>query len=202
MNSSSSLRSALPLILASTSPYRKDLLTKLGFPFQVKAPLFDEERYKGTLGSPLATAQFLARGKAESLQDPAACVIGSDQLVALGTEILGKPGTIERAADQLGRMSGKTHQLITAVALVYRGRRVEFVDVTKITLRQLSPAEIHEYVRLDQPLDCAGAYKIERNGIRLMEKIETQDFTAIQGLPLIELNLRLKELGWRSDGQK
>lgn len=193
------------LILASTSPYRKDLLTKLGFPFQAKAPLFDEERYKGTLGTPLATAQFLARGKAESMKDsvdPMACVIGSDQLVALGSEILGKPGTIERAADQLSRMSGKTHQLITAVALVYRGRWVEFVDVTKITLRQLSPAEIQQYVSLDQPVDCAGSYKIERNGIRLMEKIETQDFTAIQGLPLIELNLRLKEMGWGSDGQK
>lgn len=177
-------------------------MTKLGFPFQTKAPLFDEERYKGTLGSPLATAQFLARGKAESLEDPKACVIGSDQLVALGSEILGKPGTAERAADQLGRMSGKTHELITAVAMVYQGRWIEFVDVTKITLRQLSVSEIQDYVSLDQPLDCAGAYKIEQNGIRLMEKIETQDFTAIQGLPLIELNLRLKEMGWRSDGQK
>lgn len=185
------------LILGSTSRYRKELLSKLGFDFVTQAPNFDEEQHKSSYSDPLELAQTLARGKAKSLSPGPGAVIGSDQLIALEGKILGKPGTTEKAIEQLKFMSGKTHQLITAVAVATENRVVEFHDITRITLRSLSLQEIETYVFLDQPLDCAGSYKMELNGPRLVAKLECQDFTAIQGLPLIELNHTLRSLGWK-----
>lgn len=186
------------LILASTSRYRKELLSKLGFEFETRPPNFDEEQHKSSNYKPLELAIFLARGKAKSIPPGTGAVIGSDQLVSLEGQILGKPGTYEKAINQLSFMSGKTHELITAVAVCTQNKMLEFQDITRITLRSLTSLEIEHYVQLDQPLDCAGSYKMELNGPRLIQKLECQDFTAIQGLPLIKLNHTLRELGWKS----
>lgn len=185
------------LILASTSPYRKELLSKLGFEFEVQAPRYDEEQHKSNNLEPLELAKKLARGKALSLPGNNKGVIGSDQLIALEGRILGKAGDLHRAQEQLKFMSGKTHELITAVSFHYQNRVVEFHDITRITLRALLESEIEEYLKLDQPFDCAGSYKMEKNGPRLIQKLECQDFTAIQGLPLIALNQTLRQNGWR-----
>lgn len=185
------------LVLASTSPYRKELLLKLGFEFKTMPPAFDEEQHKSNNLKPLELAVTLAKGKALSIDPGSGAVIGSDQLVSFEGKILGKPGTFEKAVAQLQLMSGKTHELITAVAISMGGRLIEFHDVTRVQLRMLSQREIEDYVSLDQPLDCAGAYKMELNGSRLVAKLECQDFTAIQGLPLLQLNHRLRELGWK-----
>ncbi len=115
--------------------------------------------------------------------------------MAFENEILGKPGSTEKAEAQLQRLQGKSHELITAVALVYGDKVREFVDRTKIQMRKLSAAEIRDYVRIDQPLDCAGSYKFEKRGIALIEKLECQDPTAIEGLPLIQLSIHLRQLG-------
>jgi septum formation protein len=177
------------LILASTSPYRRELLERLGWDFQAQAPAFDEDAAKSQAPQePSAHAAFLALGKARSLAGPGKIVIGGDQLVAFENQILGKPKTFERAVGQLMAMSGKTHELHTAVCVVGPdGRRVEWVDVTRLKMRTLNESQIEESVRRDTPLNSAGSYKIERQGILLFEEIHTEDFTAIQGLPLLRL---------------
>lgn len=187
------------LILASTSPYRRALLTRVGIPFQAHPPTFNEDATKTDpevqKRGPLALAQFLAREKAKSLAGSGRCVIGSDQLVSFDGQILGKPGTADKAIEQLGRLQGRTHELITAVAMVYNGQISEFFDRTRIQLRKLTFEEIRDYVAADSPLDCAGAYKFEKRGIALIEKLECADPTAIEGLPLIQLITHLRQLG-------
>ncbi len=185
------------LILASTSPYRKELLAKLGFPFTVQAPPFDEEQHKSGGLEPLELAKTLARGKSLSVVAPDAGVIGSDQLISIEGKILGKPGDFYRASDQLKFLSGKSHDLITAVCFHFKNRLFEFVDITRIQMRALTAAEIEAYLNQEQPYDCAGSYKMEKNGLRLVQKLECQDFSAIQGLPLIALNQTLRQNGWR-----
>lgn len=185
----------MKLILASTSPYRRALLERLGIPFTTQAPKFDEEKAKTHKRTPLELAQFLALEKAKSLASPHCVVIGSDQLVSFESEILGKPGSIEKAKAQLSRLQGKSHELITAVAIVADGKTVEFFDRTSITLRKLSAEEIANYVNADQPIDCAGSYKFEKRGISLIEKLQCADPTAIEGLPLIQLITHLRQLG-------
>lgn len=185
----------LKLILASTSPYRRELMDRLGLPYQAVPPEFDENSLKGKIKDPVALAQALARGKADSLATPANCVIGGDQLVSFEGRILGKPGTAAAATEQLGKMQGKTHELITAVCLIYQNERTEFVDRTRITLRPLTESEIRNYVERDNPIDCAGSYKIEKAGITLIEKLECNDPSAIQGLPLIHLSAVLRKYG-------
>jgi septum formation protein len=185
------------LILASTSPYRKALLAKLGHVFQTEAPKFDEEQHKSNNLAPLELAKFLARGKALSVATPHAGVIGSDQLIAIEGKILGKPKDFLNAKAQLQLMSGKTHELITAVAFHFQQKITEFHDITRIQLRTLTDQEIENYLKLDEPFDCAGSYKMEENGLRLVQKIDCQDFSAIQGLPLVLLHQTLRQNGWR-----
>lgn len=182
-----------PLILASTSPYRRELMDRLGFNYRAQAPRFDEDAWKGKIADPVELAQTLARGKAESLADGTNCVVGGDQLVALGSEIFGKGGNEAGAVAQLQKMQGKTHELITAVCVIFKKEKIEFVDRTRITLRSLSEKEIRDYVRRDKPFDCAGSYKIENAGVTLIEKLECVDPSAIQGLPLIKLSQVLRE---------
>lgn len=184
------------LILASTSPYRRELIARLGLPFEAKAPLFDEDIAKSNENSPAQLALFLATEKAKSLSTPENCVIGGDQVVTLGAEILGKPKTKENAFVQLSKMNGQSHELLTATAVFYRGQVKAWVNLTKMQMRKLSSDQIRSYIEMDQPLDCAGSYKIEKSGICLFEKIETTDFTAIQGLPLMELTQTLSEFGY------
>lgn len=182
------------LILASTSPYRQELLKKLSYPFVAMKPLIDEEKEKDPSLSPLALAQKLARLKALSLRGPQRVVIGGDQLVSFEGRILGKSHTPEKAVEQLWSMQGKTHELVTSVALITETDVIEFTNITQLSMRRLSRAQLERYVAQDNPIDCAGSYKIELHGIQLFEEIKTSDFTAIQGLPLIELNKHLEKL--------
>lgn len=184
------------LILASGSPYRQELLKRLVSDFEVVVPNVDEDLVKDSGLSPLDVACRLARMKATAVaeQHPGAIVIGSDQLVDLGGRILGKPHTVERACQQLLEMSGRYHRLLTAVCIIGPGGVTQFFAETGLWMRTLEEHEAAAYVRKDNPLDCAGSYRIEGGGIALFEKIETTDFTAIMGLPLMELGAVLRAM--------
>ncbi len=193
------------LILASTSVYRQALLRRLGISFEAVPPPMDESALKETLGNiaPQKLAEALALAKAESVyqdllhKDPRTAslslVIGGDQLVAFEGQILGKSKTREKAVEQLRALSGKTHQLVTSVALVPAG--IVFTEIVEIRLKKLSMEQIKKYVDADNPVDCAGSYKIEKHGIALMEEVKAHDFTSIEGLPLIRLSTELARLG-------
>ncbi len=187
---------ASSLVLASTSRYRKELLARLQLPFEARAPRYDEP---DTGLSPLKTVQIHATSKALSLGGdfPDALIIGSDQLAALDDEILGKPRTEERARAQLARLSGRTHRLMTALAVFEpaSGRLETAVDVHELTMRPLSEENIRRYVERDRPLDCAGSYKLESLGIALFASIEGSDDTAVMGLPLRLLTRLLLRFG-------
>jgi septum formation protein len=187
----------MKLILASTSPYRRELLQRLAVPFEIAKPLIDEEKEKHPRFSPRELAEHLAQLKAKSLATHDAIVIGGDQLVSFEGQVLGKPHTKENAVKQLQQMSGKVHELVTAICLVRRSEVQMHTDLTRIWLKSLTTQQIQRIVELDNPVDCAGSYKIEAHGIALVEKIETEDFTAIQGLPLIALSRMLKT--WQID---
>ena len=187
----------MELILASTSRYRRDLLERLGLPFQCLAPGVDELALQALEGRPRALAERLALEKcsAVSCAFPDAAIIGSDQIAVIDGSILGKPGSPAAACAQLGRLQGRTHELITALCVWTKSEIHRHTDVTRLTMRSLGKAEIGRYVEADKPLDCAGAYKFESRGITLFESVETQDPTAITGLPLIALTTLLRSLG-------
>lgn len=185
-----------PLVLASTSPYRRELLARLGWAFTAQAPTFNEESAKTQAPpDPLGHAAFLAKGKAQSLAHPDHIVIGGDQLVAFDGRILGKPKTFDKAVEQLSILNGKSHEIYTAVCVVHGDRVREWVNITKLHMRRFSSAQIEQYVRLDHPLDCAGSYKFEKHGVLLFDRVECDDFSAIQGLPLLRLAQTLLEFG-------
>ena len=187
------------LVLASSSPYRKQLLERFALPFECVAPTVDEGAVKKDTPSPIALARALAKAKAAAVAatKKQAVVIGSDQVVALGEEIFGKPGTAEAAQAQLQKLQGQEHILITAVS-VHHGKDVEeFVDVTTMRMRALDKKTIARYVERDEPLDCSGAYRIEKSGIALFDKIQGEDHTAIMGLPLLKLAAVLRAHGFQ-----
>jgi septum formation protein len=191
------------LILASTSKYRRELIARLKIDFETLRPLVDEDSLKAQWSSeklsPQELAEHLSQAKAESLieQRPASWIVGSDQLVDLEGEILGKAPDFESACAQLQKLSGRTHRLITALALAKKGEKTEiFTDITTLRFRVLTREEIENYVRIEEPYDCAGTYKIEGLGIRLLESLETKDPTAIVGLPLITLSKQLQARGY------
>lgn len=188
----------LPLILASTSPYRRSLLERLGYPFEVEKPLVDEDSYKKLNLAPAQLATRLAREKALEVarRCPGNLIIGGDQVAALNTDILGKPGSIENAVAQLLKLQGQTHQLYTALHLMGPGIDVSLLETTHLTMRKLDFQAIKTYVELDRPLDCAGAYKLESRGIKLFTVIDGGDHDAIVGLPLMQLQNKLVELGF------
>ncbi len=188
----------MKLILASQSPYRKALLENFGLKFETQAPRVDEEKLKKNGPAELTElTRYLALKKAESLTSlyDGAILIGSDQIAELNSQRLDKPGTVAKAVEQLKFMSGKTHRLITSLAVVSPLKTSVATNITSIRLRELSNEEIEAYVQLDQPLDCAGSYKIERAGLALTESIQTDDPSAIQGLPMIALTRALFEMG-------
>ena len=190
----------MDLILASTSPYRRALVERLGVPFRCVAPPVDEQALKAGWGgvSPRELAERLAMAKAAGVAsgEPDAAVIGGDQLVALDGSILGKPGTTEQAIAQLRSMSGRSHELITALIVLRSGRIYAHTDVTRLYLRDLTPEAISRYVEADRPLDCAGSYKLEARGIALFERIDSEDHSAITGVPLIALTTILRTIGF------
>ena len=174
------------LILGSTSKYRKELLERLAIPFDIEAPKIDEDSEKDLALSPLQLAEKLAFLKAQSLKGPNKVIIGGDQLVSFEGEILGKAGTVENAFQQIKKMQGKTHQLITTIC-VFDGDEFEMhTNITELEMHALTDESIKKYIALDNPIDCAGSYKIEKHGIKLFRKIKSEDFTAIQGLPLMK----------------
>jgi septum formation protein len=188
----------LELILASTSPYRRNLIERLGLPFSSVPPGVDEAVIQAQGDRPRALAERLALEKALAVarSHPEATVIGSDQIALIDGTILGKPGTVAQACAQLDRLEGRTHDLITALCVWSRNQAHRHIDVTRLTMRSLTADEVRRYVDADLPLDCAGAYKIEGRGIVLFERVETQDPTAITGLPLMALTTILRRLGF------
>jgi septum formation protein len=183
--------------LASQSPYRKRLLERLLFPFDVASPGVDESVAKREGGSPAEIAGKLARLKAAAVfaRQKGAIVIGSDQVAVLGEKLLDKPGTAEKACAQLAELAGQTHRLLTAVCVMTAARTIEWIDETRLTVRPLTPKEIAQYVAREPAFDCVGSYKIEGLGISLLEKIEGNDPTSIEGIGLIKLSRALRELG-------
>ena len=182
------------LILASTSSYRKVLLERLRIPFLAAASGVDEDDYLQAGLNPSELARTLAHAKASAVLNrfPNATAIGSDQLIDLDGSVLGKPVTAEKAVSQLQLMAGRSHRLLTAVSVISRNREHLFVNESWLWMRPLTLEEITRYVENEKPLDCAGSYKIEEAGISLFDRIECSDFTAITGLPLIELSAELR----------
>lgn len=188
----------MALILASTSLYRRELLMRLGVPFECFPPGIDEEKFKVDGIGPIALARTLATEKAMNLvvTHPLATIIGCDQVVDVEGRILGKPETIEAAVEQLSLLSGRSHRLVTAVCVWHDGQIHTHVDLTNLTMRPLTIEAIARYIAADQPLDCAGSYRLEARGITLFERIESADHTAIIGLPLIALTTILQGCGY------
>jgi septum formation protein len=180
-----------PLWLASGSTYRRGLLARLGYPFASRSPDVDESRHPGE--GPGALAARLAQAKAQAvaaalLADPGgALVIGSDQVCALGDECLGKPGSAAAQAAQLARLSGQRVVFHTAVCIVSvaDGFEAAHLDETICEFRRLTPAQIDAYVAAEPAYDCAGGFKCEGLGITLLDRLRTEDPTALIGLPLI-----------------
>lgn len=186
---------AMTILLASTSPYRRALLERLRLPFEVVAPAVDEARRPGE--APLAMALRLAEAKARAVggERPADVVIGSDQVAELDGEPIGKPHVHAAALAQLERMQGRRLVFHTALAVATAGR-VEVDSVpTAVTFRRLDRAALDAYLAADRPYDCAGAAKIESLGIALVERVESDDPTALIGLPLIRLTSMLQAAG-------
>lgn len=175
------------LILASTSRYRKELLERLLLPFATVSPEVDETPLSGEAPAALALRLALAKAQAVARAHPKAVVIGSDQVADLAGEPLGKPGTHERAVRQLQRMRGQTVVFQTAVAVVRQdtGFAQSALAQVKVRFRDLRDTDIEAYLRAEQPYDCAGSAKSEGLGIALLDAIDSDDPTALIGLPLI-----------------
>jgi septum formation protein len=186
------------VVLASTSRYRRGLLERLGMPFECADPQVDEVALAAE--SPAATAVRLAEAKARAvaIRYADALVIGSDQVASCDGARLEKPGGHDNAARQLERVSGRTAQFDTAVAVLdtKSGTLRSRVVPCRVTFRQLDAARIERYLRLEQPYDCAGSAKAEGLGIALIERIETEDPTSLIGLPLIALAELLRDSGF------
>ena len=185
------------LVLASTSSYRRTLLERLGLAFEVAAPKCDETPLAGEAAQD--TASRLAALKAKSLRYPDALVIGSDQVASSGGIRLGKPGNHATATRQLRTLSGKAAEFHTAVALLdtKSGELQQRVVPCRVTFRTLDDRTIEEYLRREQPYDCAGSAKAEGLGIALIARIDTEDPTSLIGLPLIALTEMLGRAGLR-----
>lgn len=187
----------MDLVLASTSPYRQQLLKRLKLHFRCVPPYTDETPLPGEL--PSALAQRLAKTKARSVAElhPGAVVIGSDQVAAVDGSVQGKPGSFEIAVQQLRRASGREVHFHTAIAVICIDLQFEQFHVEPFTarFRLLSDDQIANYLRQDEPYDCAGSFKVESLGIALFEGLAGNDPTSLQGLPLIKLTGMLASAG-------
>lgn len=184
-----------PVILASTSRYRRELLDRLGLPFAAVAPNTPELAIEGE--APAAMAARLALAKARGVSAAGSLVIGSDQVASLDGRLLRKPGTHATAVEQLAAAQGRTVLFHTAVAVLdtRSGAVAEHVDRTEVRFRTLERAALERYVELERPLDCAGSFKSEGLGVVLFERIASADPTALIGLPLIWLAATLRAMG-------
>lgn len=188
-----------PLVLASTSPYRAELLSRLRLPFEQLASAVNEAEKPGEPAQKLAAR--LARAKAEAVAKlrPESWVLGSDQTASCMGKMLGKPGTRAAACEQLAHMSGRSAVFVTALALVNSDlpRPLTDLDVTVVKLRRLKTAEIERYVDAEAAFDCAGGFKAEGLGITLFEEIQSRDPTGLIGLPLIATARLLRKAGYQ-----
>lgn len=187
----------IPLVLGSTSRYRRELLDRLRLPFEVCAPEVDETPLRGETPGALALRLALAKARAVAALRPEAAVIGADQVADLDGLALGKPGHFEGARAQLRLLSGRTAVFHTALAVCHgvAGYERALVAPVRVRFRDLVDAEIEAYLELEQPYDCAGSAKCETLGIALLESIESDDPTALVGLPLIRTAQLLREIG-------
>ncbi len=186
-----------PLILASTSRYRRELLGRLGLAFDVARPETDETPQPGEAPAKLAWRLAEAKAAAVAAQRPDAWVIGSDQVAEFDGLPIGKPGGREAAIAQLGAMSGREVRFCTGLCVLRDGQAaLSELDVTVVRFRELGASEIERYVDAEQPFDCAGSFKSEGLGIALFEAIESRDPTALIGLPLIATARLLRRAGY------
>lgn len=178
-----------PLVLASTSPFRKALLEKLGIPFATASPAVDETPARDETPEQLVNRLAVAKAQAVAGQFPNALIIGSDQVAVIEGQILGKPGSHDKAVQQLRQASGKTVTFLTGLCLYNSRTDHTQRDVIpfKVHFRSLSDAQIENYLQREQPYNCAGSFKSEGLGITLFEKLEGDDPNSLIGLPLITL---------------
>lgn len=184
------------LVLASSSIYRRQLLERLGLPFTIASPDIDETPLKHELPETMTRRLAQLKASALSKQFPEAWIIGSDQCADLHGQIIGKPGNHERALAQLKQMQGQTVVFHTALCLL-KGKEYKTLSVpTLVRFRNLPDESLENYLRIEKPYDCAGSAKSEGMGIILLERIESDDPTALIGLPLIALSGLLREAGF------
>jgi MAF protein len=185
------------LLLASSSPYRRELLARLQLPFECRAPHIDETERPGETAAELACRLAREKAKALAASHRDHLIIGSDQVAVLEQQILGKPVTFERATEQLRACSGKSVSFLTGVALLdSRSGELQIDCVTfKVHFRQLDDAKIERYLNTEQPFDCAGSFKAEGLGVSLFRATEGADATSLIGLPLIQLVTMLDRVG-------
>jgi septum formation protein len=188
--------STVPVILASQSPRRRELLALVGIPHEVRPADVDESVLPGEL--PVPHCERLARLKADTLAKaaPHAVVIGSDTIVVVDGHILGKPRDASDAGDMLRRLSGRTHTVFTAVAVAHRGETRSGVEVVEVTFRPLDDVTIESYIATGEPLDKAGSYGIQGYGATLIERVDG-DYFAVMGLPLGRMVELMKPMGLR-----
>ena len=190
--------SAPPICLASSSSYRRDLLDRCLDQFESLSPDIDERNTEGL--APTELAARLARQKAEAVSKNArdSLIIGADQVAVLDGDVIGKPGTAQKAVEQLLAASGKSVRFRTAVCILdpVTRTRYEHVDKTKVRFRSFDRRLAEAYVRHDEPYDCAGSFKVEGAGFVLFESVKTDDPTALIGLPMIWIAGKLLELGY------
>ena len=185
-----------PLILASTSPFRRELLQRLGIDFSTAAPDIDESAHPGEKPSELV--RRLSEAKARAIgASRQGLIIGSDQVATTGDDILGKPGSHEKAVEQLQYLSGKSVCFYTGLCLLNTETDTASVEVVPYTVlfRRLDDSQVENYLRADEPYNCAGSFKSEGLGITLFERMQGDDPSALIGLPLIQLTTLLREAG-------
>lgn len=187
----------MDIILASTSRYRRDLLERLRIQFRCIAPPVKEVYQPGEPPSAMAQRLALAKSRSVASLHPGALVIGSDQVAAIDGTVFGKPGSFDNAVAQLLHCSGREVRFHTAVALICLERGLELYDETLCTVhfRDLTLPQISQYLRLEEPFDCAGSFKIEGFGIALFERIQSSDPTGLEGLPLTKVVHLLAKAG-------
>jgi len=187
----------MDIILASTSVYRRRLLQRLQIPFRCIAPDAEESRLPGEQAVAMARRLALAKARSIAADYPDALVIGSDQVAAVDDRVIGKPGTHARACEQLQDSSGREVRFYTGLALVCHRRSIErfHVEPFSVHFRALDQARIENYLQREQPYDCAGSFKCEGLGIALFTRMDGDDPTSLEGLPLITLTNLLAEVG-------
>jgi septum formation protein len=187
----------MSLVLGSSSKFRKAQLEQLNIPFECYSPDIDEDSIKNSDLTPLEISRELSLQKAKAVLEkfPDSVVIGADQVLNFKGDIFSKPGSEEKAVEQLLKLNNDTHELITSYALITKDKEIVETVISKMTLRDLTREQIQKYVSIDQPLHSCGSYKLETLGISLFETIDCPDHSAIIGLPLMSLTSQLKEFG-------